>query len=213
MLSHSTQLFGYPKFYPMKSDAKLAIIDVEYTSWEGAMQRNWSGANEHREAVQIYICGLSEDFEVVWNKEYFTRPILNPLLSNYFTLLTGITQERVDALGVSLQSILLSLQELTSYGPIFSWGDGDEGSLRDSCKIQELEYDAFLPSIHDIRPIFQHCGIDTSKYQSGTLFKAVGLSMNGKQHDSQHDVKSMIESLRVLNRDQNLARWLFEVCI
>lgn len=195
----------------MKNDAKFAIIDVEYTSWEGAMQRNWSGANEHREAVQIYICGLTENLEVAWHKEYYTRPILNPLLSDYFTKLTGIRQETVDVFGLSLQSILLSLRELTSYGPMFSWGDGDEGSLRDSCKIQELEYDAFLPSIRDIRPLFQECGIDTSKYQSGTVHKAVGLSLTGKQHNSQHDVNSMVESLRMLYREQDLVRWLSEV--
>lgn len=195
----------------MKNDAKLAIIDVEYTSWEGAMQRNWSGANEHREAVQIYVCGLSENLEVVWGKEYFTRPILNPSLSEYFTKLTGINQETVDVYGVSLQSILLSLRELTLHGLVFSWGDGDEGSLRESCKIQELEYDAFLPSIRDIRPLFQQCGIDTTKYQSGTVHKAVGISLSGKQHNSQHDVNSMVESLRMLYRERNLVRWLSEV--
>ena len=31
----------------------FVFYDTEYTSWEGAMQRNWSGPNEHRELVQL----------------------------------------------------------------------------------------------------------------------------------------------------------------
>jgi hypothetical protein len=31
----------------------FVFYDTEYTSWEGAMQRNWSGLDEHRELVQL----------------------------------------------------------------------------------------------------------------------------------------------------------------
>lgn len=31
----------------------FVFYDTEYTSWEGAMQRNWSGPDEHRELVQL----------------------------------------------------------------------------------------------------------------------------------------------------------------
>jgi hypothetical protein len=31
----------------------FVFYDTEYTSWEGAMARNWSGPNEHRELVQL----------------------------------------------------------------------------------------------------------------------------------------------------------------
>jgi len=32
---------------------QIIIFDTEYTAWEGAKERNWSGSGEHREIVQI----------------------------------------------------------------------------------------------------------------------------------------------------------------
>ena len=37
----------------LKLPPTIVLLDTEYTTWEGAQDRNWSGLNEHREIVQI----------------------------------------------------------------------------------------------------------------------------------------------------------------
>ena len=32
---------------------KIVIYDTEYTTWKGALERNWSGPNEYRELVKL----------------------------------------------------------------------------------------------------------------------------------------------------------------
>ena len=180
-------------------NTSVVLIDTEYTTWEGAMQRNWSGANEHREVVQVAACGLSPDSrEIVWSASWYTLPVRNPVLSDYFTSLTKITQDEVNAQNVPLHEILDRLVSLVENRPLFCWGDGDEGSLRESCKIQGLLYPDSLSGIFDIREYFSSAGIETAMYQSGTVHKAIGITMDAKQHNAMHDVWSMFATIRSL---------------
>ena len=75
----------------------LAIFDLEFTSWEGSLQREWSGKNEHREIVEIGVVKLDLLNWRVTGEEYrrLVKPRVNPQLSEYFTNLTQISQKEV----------------------------------------------------------------------------------------------------------------------
>lgn len=91
---------------------EFVVYDLEYTSWEGAMARRWSGPGEHREIVQIGAVRLDERFRELAAMEVLVQPRLNPVLSEYFIGLTGITQDRLQAEGTAP---LVALQRLLEF--------------------------------------------------------------------------------------------------
>lgn len=87
------------------------------------MEREWSGPNEHREIVQIgAILSDRETFGERGSFNVFVKPVKNPVLSEFFTNLTGIGQERVDQEGVALQTALEKLRAWADEHEFFSYG-------------------------------------------------------------------------------------------
>ena len=78
---------------------EFILYDTEYTSWPDSQKNNWSDPNEYREIVQIGGLKIS-DGEVIDQLNIYIKPKKNPALSNYFTRLTGITQEKVEKYGL-----------------------------------------------------------------------------------------------------------------
>ena len=74
-------------------DGVIAVFDLEWTTWEGAQARNWSGPGEEREIVEIGAVKLDgrNSLREISAFDMLVRPRLNPLLSDYFTGLTGDT--------------------------------------------------------------------------------------------------------------------------
>ena len=71
----------------------FVAVDLKYTSWEGSLERGWSRPHEHREVVQIGAVRLDagNGFAEVDALDVLVRPQRNPVLSEYFVALTGIT--------------------------------------------------------------------------------------------------------------------------
>src|SRR3989338_500560 len=80
----------------------VIIYDTEYTTGEGARERDWGGPNEHKEIVQIGAVLIeTQNFTELDSFSVFVRPVKNPRLSDFFIGLTGITQEQIDTQGMS----------------------------------------------------------------------------------------------------------------
>ena len=61
------------------------------------MEHNWSRPNEYREIVQIgAILVEVKQFTEIDHINLFVKPNKNPILSEYFTNLTGISQKDID---------------------------------------------------------------------------------------------------------------------
>eukprot|EP00746_Dinoflagellata_sp_MGD_P026366 gnl/MRDRNA2_/MRDRNA2_162136_c0_seq1.p1 gnl/MRDRNA2_/MRDRNA2_162136_c0~~gnl/MRDRNA2_/MRDRNA2_162136_c0_seq1.p1 ORF type:complete len:284 (+),score=57.11 gnl/MRDRNA2_/MRDRNA2_162136_c0_seq1:82-852(+) len=109
----------------LASSCTWVIYDLEWTTWEGTLQRSWSDPGEELEIVQIGACkvdarqGLCE----IESLSILVKPALNSTLSAYFTNLTGITQKEVDELGVPFPEALDSFRKFAGVGtPLLSWG-------------------------------------------------------------------------------------------
>jgi inhibitor of KinA sporulation pathway (predicted exonuclease) len=87
---------------------EIVIYDTEYTSWEGSMERGWSGQNEYRELIQIAAIRVdaSNGFSEIEELEIFVKPQRNRVLSDYISSLTGITQRQIDDFGVHPETAL-----------------------------------------------------------------------------------------------------------
>jgi len=77
------------------------LYDLEYTSWQGALESNWSEPWQHKEIVQIAAIKLNNKLEIIDTFEIYVKPSINKVLSDYFVSLTGITNEHVNKYGIS----------------------------------------------------------------------------------------------------------------
>ena len=84
------------------TEDKAMVFDLEFTSWPGSNERNWSLPNEDREIIQIGAVKIETtgDMREVDSFQILVRPLKNPILSDYIVNLTEITQEKVEKEGI-----------------------------------------------------------------------------------------------------------------
>ncbi|MBU0707860.1 exonuclease domain-containing protein [Patescibacteria group bacterium] len=182
----------------------FVVFDCEVTTWEGALRRRWSGQGEHIEVVQIGAARVlaaniseKETFEII------IQPTVNPRLSDFFVQLTGITQEVVDATGVSFPEALQRFGEWMGSDYLYSWGGtfpGDEGFLQANCELLGITF-PFEPSrFHDMREVFRRAGVAPEGYSSSTIQTALGLPKPVVAHSALGDVRTILAALRELQK-------------
>ncbi len=183
---------------------QIVIFDTEFTTWEGAMERRWSGENEHRELVQLAAAKVNVQTEAIIDTfTVFVQPRINPQLSDYFVNLTGITQEKLADDGVDFVAAYTNFMKWADGLPCFSYGHLDS-QLADATVFVEniglYTLDVSVPAeqFFNIRQTFQAAGVPTEQYNSGKLYQHFSLELNGREHDAMHDVESLAFSLFTL---------------
>ncbi|RJQ36181.1 hypothetical protein C4552_04465 [Candidatus Parcubacteria bacterium] len=182
------------------------LFDTEYTSWEGAMDRNWSGPNEYRELVQIGAIRVdgrtlaeTADFTV------YARPEKNPELSAFFMELTGISQATVDADGLRFPEAIGRFAAWVGDDPLYCWG-GDRAVLEENCRFHAMAYPLADNRHGDIRALFQAAGITTVGYASSTIVRAFGQEPARRAHDALNDARQILDALRLLQASRSTPR-------
>src|ERR1700722_7994120 len=168
------------------------IVDTEYTTWPGALESGWSLPGRHREIVQIAAIKVSDSFEEEAAFDVLIRPAINPILSDLFTELTGITQKMVDTQGRAFPERQNAFLEFSDGGklPIICM-DADEAVFRENCRLNNVDF-PFPLSWHRLRPYLELQKIDLTKISSGDLHKLTPAPLPaGHTHYALHDVRSM----------------------
>lgn len=180
----------------------FVLYDLEYTSWEGAMERGWSGPGEFREIVAFGAVRLSPrpdpDFKVLLEEaevfDVLAVPTINPVLSDYFAVLTGIRNEDVEFRGVPLQAALDAFGVFLGGDPAFSWG-GDDKTIAENLSRSGLRFDR-MDAFHDIRPILLSALDLPEETNSGSVARRLGIRLEGKgEHDALFDARSIAAGL------------------
>jgi len=180
---------------------QFVIYDTEFTSWEGAFERGWSGPNEFRELVQIGALKVNEELAVIEELLIYLKPLRNPELSDYFKDLTGISQEEVDERGEEPKKALAHFSEWVGGIPMYAFGrDGDV--IMDNCKLLEMDCPFKPEHFHDVRDVFIKHGIQADEYQSGTILKAFGKEPSRQAHDALNDARSILDALLLLKKSK-----------
>jgi len=181
---------------------RFVLFDTEYTAWEGSMERGWSRKGEHKEVIQIG--AVKTSLATLAEESVFSilvRPVKNPELSPYIIALTGITQERVNAEGVTLGEALSDFADFIGDLPAFSYGD-DGAVIEGNCALTGTPYPFAQGRFQDIRPVITPLlvglGIDTERYSSGTLIQAFGKAPTLRAHDAVNDMRNLLAVLREL---------------
>jgi len=166
----------------------MIVVDTEYTCWKDSLLTGWADSSRPREIVQIAAIRLDDDLREVEAMQVFARPSINPGLSQFFTELTGITQERIDAEGVPFVDALDRFLAFAGMEPIVCMNS--DGAVMAECAARAgIQID--LPRFHRLRPFLEACGIDVGGLSSGDLHMLTPTPLEGRAHDALHDVRSM----------------------
>lgn len=180
----------------------FAIMDLEWTSWEGANKRQWSGPGEEMEIVQIGALKVKDDETLTETDtlDVLVTPRINPGLSDYFIQLTGITQERLDADGIGFPDALEVLQSFLggNIAKVYSMGS-DFRVIERNCDLNGVEFPfdeaMFVNARELLKPIV---GEAVATSDSSQLPAAMGFAPPGAAHQGLGDCRCIAETLRIL---------------
>jgi inhibitor of KinA sporulation pathway (predicted exonuclease) len=84
---------------------KFIIVDLEWTSWKGnylgknfeiEKRKNW----QKKEIIQIGAIKFNKYYKILDTLNLYVKPHFNPILSNYITNLTNITNKLIEKKGL-----------------------------------------------------------------------------------------------------------------
>ncbi|MCK4860258.1 MAG: exonuclease domain-containing protein [Candidatus Omnitrophica bacterium] len=181
------------------SQSQIIIFDAEYTTWEGALERGWSGPGEHRELVQIGAIRVNtQTLKETDSFEIFIKPSINPILAPYFIELTGITQKIVDEKGISFA---IAWQRFIAWmGGDFAYSFGNDiVVIQENCKLFDVPLLVKRERFKNICNLFEKYGINTDQYHSSTIVRAFGKEPRSGAHNALTDARSILDGLILLH--------------
>jgi hypothetical protein len=189
------------------SETTIVIFDTEYTSWEGSVDRRWTGPGEYKEIIEIgAIRVVWPDGEVVGEFALLVKPIINPILSHYCSSLTGITQMALDQEGVSFDDALQRFCRFCGKSPTFSFGN-DAAVIGENIATMKVDpgnfYGRNSPSFINIRFWIEEAANGGALRESGDLWKQFGgVEPIGfdRGHSALSDCYSLLAAIRHIYR-------------
>ena len=118
------------------SFASVAIIDLECTCDD---DQNF-GPHEIIEIGAVIGTLSQESFKVTSELQIYVKPVINPVLTNFCTELTGITQSTADA-AITLENTLVALERWLQTNNVVawaSWGKFDANQFDRECELKSL---------------------------------------------------------------------------
>ena len=174
----------------------IVVYDLEFTTWEGARARGWSGPGEHREIVQIGAIRLDDSWDEVASLETLVRPRLNPVLSDYFVTLTGVTQAMVDARGVDFTTAQAQLAHFADGGLLLYANGEDAEVLAENCRLANVPPAIARDRFRNVRSqIASMAG--QSEINSCDLPAQFGFAIAGRDHDALADARAVAAAMRL----------------
>ena len=190
------------------------IFDTEYTTWPGCQEHGWRG-HQKREIVQLAAIKVSRDLRVLDTLNLLCRPVVNPVLSDYFTGLTGITNADVKTRGIEFKEAYRQFREFVGNNPCLShsygrpWTDETDGAVvAENLKIHQLSAGKAL-KYYNIGAWFMaqyaRQGIQNPPKSSGQIVKVLGLESRIKklgldEHNALYDDYSILIGMRYFVR-------------
>ena len=179
---------------------RIAILDLEYTAWNGSAARQWAEPWEWREIVQIgcVIADASNGFAIADAFEVMVQPNRNPELSEYFIALTGISQSQLEEHGVALPEALFGLDEFTKNAECIVFNGIDGEVLRENCAFHGVTAPWPMERMLDFRPLLSRT-LDLPAHQlvSSDLPALAGVAIAGRAHSALHDCHAIAAAFAV----------------
>jgi inhibitor of KinA sporulation pathway (predicted exonuclease) len=174
------------------------LFDTEFTAWPGSMANRWLAPGEFREIVQIGAVKIdARTLTPVEELAILVRPRFNPMLSEYFVTLTGITDEAVKERGVDFRKAYDRFAAFVRDDTMAAFGR-DDLVLIDNLALYGISDAPPLPAHRNIVPWLRDNGIATSGLHACDVAKACGVPFKGRKHDALDDARSLAVGIKAL---------------
>jgi hypothetical protein len=180
---------------------EMVVFDLEWTAWEGSLARNWSGPGEYREVIQIGAVRLdAAGFDLLAVFDRLVLPVRNPVLSDYIMKLSGLTNERMWAEGVCLETALAEFKVFVGGSPL--WCNGADATvLRENCTLQGFPCPVATKCIGNVRPLLARAtGLLASRLVSCELPALLGIDSARDRHTGAGDAITIARALAALRK-------------
>ncbi|MGI2036441.1 3'-5' exonuclease [Rhizobium panacihumi] len=201
---------------------KTAIVfDCEFLCLEGSQRRFWCAAHDPDPVIaQIGAVklGLEGDFPLLGTYKAYVRPIdrfgNRYAIDPFFTKLTGITEENIEAEGVSLQDALAGVDSFSEGVRFWSWGKDELNMVAISCYVAGVHPPIPAHRFDNAVKLLLAAGMpieDLAKTPSNKLADYYGLEHPPLQgHDALDDALSISYTLQHLMKDGKLQPDVFD---
>jgi inhibitor of KinA sporulation pathway (predicted exonuclease) len=173
------------------------IFDLEFTAWEGSLQRHWLAPGEFAEIIQIGAVRIDpESLSIVAEFDLLVRPRINPRLSRYIQELTGITDEALAERGVDFREAAEAFLSFVAGDLTLAFG-ADNLMFAENARLHGIGLPP-LPRFENLRPWFNANGIATKGLHSCDVGPLLGTPFEGHKHNALHDSRSLAAGVRTL---------------
>jgi len=180
----------------------ITIFDTEFTAWEGSQARNWSEPWEFIELVEIGAVRTdAATFTVQDTFQVLVHPKKNPVLSAYFTDLTGITQADLDARGQTLPQAVTLFEAFVANSDTVLSNGGDADVFNQSFACHELDCPMDFSLYWNIQPALLKLFPGNRSISSATLPELAGAEFVFKAHEALEDALAIAAALKHLRAD------------
>lgn len=181
--------------------AEFIVFDLEWTAWEGSMERGWKGPGEYREIYDIgAVLVKSSDFDIEGRYRQLVRLELVPTLPEYSAKLTGITQQEIDEHGIPFSDMIRAFKEFAGGRAIYSWGIADPAVLAENCTLKHVSNPFRQDQFRNMRDVFKEHSVPADDYFSSTIVEYFGKKNTHTAHQGMDDALNIVEALRLLRR-------------
>ncbi len=177
---------------------EVVLFDLEFTAWSGSRARGWSDPDEYREVVQIGALRLDAHTGAELGAfSCLVKPVLNPVLSPFFTALTGITEDRLAGEGLSFEPAYEAFLRFLGLRPLVCYG-WDHEVIAENIALYGLGDRLKAVPAGNLHRWFAARGIDPASVSSADLANAVGVpqAASGRRHDALEDCRSIAAAVR-----------------
>ena len=180
---------------------EIVVYDLEYTSWEGSLERDWSHPHEEREVVQIGAVKLDsrQGLKEIDTLDLLVRPRLNPILSDYFIRLTGITQQALEIRGMDFADALVQFSQFVGTAGYACSNGHDVEILCENCSLYAIGFPLDKSRFRDISVHLSREAGRSSHVTSSNLDEAFGIRLDLPSHDALGDARNIAGVLRHLS--------------
>ncbi|MEQ8335371.1 3'-5' exonuclease [Nisaea sp.] len=181
----------------------IVIFDLEITAWQGSLARNWSGPGEFMEVVQIGAVKLDAAMPMaeLSSFEVLVKPVKNPVLSDYFIELTGISKEDLARHGLSFEEALIRFADFVDDAELVLSNGNDWLDLVLNADWAGMAWPFPDALFTNVRPgLSRAMNLPETKTVSSTLPQHLGLPAVPGAHTGLGDSRAIALAIRELRR-------------
>jgi len=194
-------------FREFPEQGTVVVFDLEITAWEGSLARSWSGPDEFMEVVQIGAVKIDAAMPMaeLASFEVLVKPRKNPVLSDYFTKLTGISNADLMSDGIPFEEALNRFAEFIGDAGLVVSNGSDWCDL-----VQNADWAAMAWPFRDdlfanIRPrLAEVLGLPENLTVSSTLPQQLGHMAMPGAHTGLGDSRAIALAVRDLRAQERL---------